>query len=135
MKAYIGNKTLCLAQPEEREEVEGYAVIYSDGSETFLTKQIFEFEFRVLEDDEVDLVIDSVNADLTHEDIKTLVDMTEEDWEETFDITAEEIDINDLNKEEDKEYALAKVEEIKDGDEYTEARSGYVMKEYNIEEK
>ena len=87
MKAYIGNKTLCLAQPEEREEVEGYAVIYSDGSETFLTKQIFEFEFRVLEDDEVDLVIDSVNADLTHEDIKTLVDMTEEDWEETFDIT------------------------------------------------
>ena len=103
MKAYIGNKVLLLAQPEERENVEGYMVVYSDGSETFLAKEIFEFEFRALEDEEIDLVIDSVNVDLTMEDIENLAEMTKEDWEDTFDITEDVVSADYSVDEELKE--------------------------------
>ena len=57
MKTYIGNKTICLAIPEDNDSQAGYTVLYPDGSETWLVKEIFDFEFRVLTDDEFDLMI------------------------------------------------------------------------------
>ena len=69
MKAYVGNKAIILAEPEVKEEVDGYSVIYSDGSETWLTKEILEFDFREVTDSEISIVIDSVTEDSEQDDL------------------------------------------------------------------
>lgn len=86
MKAYIGNKMVCLAQPEEREDQDGYEVLYPDGSETWLVKEIFDFEFRRLDDEEIQMVMSTIiDTDLSEEQMKTLLDLDFDS--DSFDIT------------------------------------------------
>ena len=82
MKVYIGNKMICLAMPEDNEEVAGYVVIYPDGSETWLTKEIFEFEYREVTEPEFDLMISTVAEELTQDDLAALRDSIPEDIDE-----------------------------------------------------
>lgn len=73
MKAYIGNKVVCLAQPVEKEDQDGYDVLYPDGSETWLVKEIFDFEFRPMDDEEVQMLITTViDTELTEEQMKEI---------------------------------------------------------------
>ena len=92
MKAYIGNKTVCLAQPEDRESQAGYDVLWPDGGETWLTKEIFEFEYRKLESVEVQMVVSTIiDTDLSEDQLKTIID-----WD---DLSKEDQDVLELNME------------------------------------
>ena len=73
MKAYIGNRIVCLAQLEEREDLAGYTVLYVDGSETWLTKEVFEFEFRLLDEAEIQMIISTIiETDISEEDFNSM---------------------------------------------------------------
>jgi len=82
MKAYIGNKTVVLASTEMKdgpETQEGYNVKYSDGGETWLTKEIFDFEFRELTENESDLIMESL---IIEDDIEDLLGAIDDDAKE-----------------------------------------------------
>lgn len=105
MKVYIGNKTLCLGERVEKEGQDGYLVRYSDESETWLTKEIFEFEFRQLEEEEIDLVLSTVIAEeLTAEDVMEMMDLDALDAE-GFDLK------EDILQTDNDGYALNEVSE------------------------
>jgi hypothetical protein len=72
MNVYIGNKTICLAEREDKDSQEGYAVRYEDGSETWLVKEIFDFEFRQVTESEFDLMVSTVAQELTDDMIKEM---------------------------------------------------------------
>ena len=95
MKAYIGNKTVCLAEfaPEDEHGQFGYNVLYPDGVETWLTTEIFEFEFKLLGETETQMIMSTiVNTDLTEEQLKSIVD-----WD---DLSIEDQDALTLDMEE-----------------------------------
>ena len=85
MKTYIGNRIMCLAQPEDKENQAGYNVLYSDGSETWLTKEVFDFEFRELEETEIQMIISTiVNDTLSEAELISILeeeDITPNDFE------------------------------------------------------
>ena len=93
MKTYIGNRIMCLAQPEDKESQAGYSVLYPDGSETWLTKEVFDFEFRALDESEIQMIISTIVNDTLSE--AELVSMLEEDdlpgiTGETFELEMDE---------------------------------------------
>ena len=109
MKAYIGNKMICLAQPEDNEDQAGYNVLYPDGSETWLVKEIFDFEFRPMDDEEIQIIMSTVvDTALTEEDLKEMFgdlddDFTYEDEQEILKDTLAAIEEEQYQIEEDKD--------------------------------
>ena len=90
MKAYIGTKIMCLAAkaPVDEGGQEGYNVLYSDGSETWLTKEVFDYEFRLMTEDENQMIISTI-IDLDDEDTIT----PNVNWDEVVDNSAKDGDI------------------------------------------
>ena len=89
MKAYIGNKVVCLAQPVEKEGQDGYDVLYPDGSETWLVKEIFDFEFRPMDDEEIQVIMSTViDTELTEEQLRSILE-DEYEAEGDIDITGD----------------------------------------------
>jgi len=122
MKAYIGNKKMCLAQREDQESQSGYSVLYPDGSETWLVKEIFDFEYRPVDDEELQMIISTVvSTEVSEEDIKTMIDWDdlspeqqnelELDMEknpENYEVVEEDISMGELVDNYEKEVEDAK---------------------------
>ena len=55
MERYIGTK-IVLAEPEEKDGREGYAVVYEDGYRSWSPRETFERAYRRVTDAEVNLI-------------------------------------------------------------------------------
>ena len=116
MKTYIGNRIMCLAQPEDRESQAGYNVLYVDGSEAWLTKEIFEFEYRQLEEMEIQMIISTIVNDTISEAELTSILAEDEDLPgisgETFTLEME----NDWVSETDEKILEVEASDIADAE-------------------
>lgn len=67
VRAYIGTKII-MAQPQTahisgRGGVEGYEVVYPDGYRSWSPKAVFENAYRLVTEDEVDLIDTALESD------------------------------------------------------------------------
>ena len=129
MKTYIGDRVMCLAQPENNDSQDGYNVLYSDGSETWLTKEIFEVSYRQLEEAEIQMIISTiVNDTLSEAELRSILDeetdvhsdgleldLSMNKNSNEYEILSEPVSITEL-KEDVQEHTLGVVKEREDAE-------------------
>jgi len=89
MKAYVGTKII-LAEPEVKDEKDGYKVVYPDGYISWSPKDVFEGAYREITDDEFNIVVDSVAEDMDDSILEALgSDPDSEDITDDVEVDAE----------------------------------------------